>query len=54
MSFLLDILPTDVLILIAIVWLHDCIKDMCALDVAIANQELRMRNILAGCLTKVS
>jgi len=48
MSFLLDILPTDVLI---IVWLSDCVKDLCALDVAIANNELRMRYILTGCLT---
>jgi len=48
MSFLLDILPTDVLILIVNAWLDNSVKDMCALDVAIANQELRMRYIQAG------
>jgi len=51
MSFLLDILPTDVLILIVNVWLDDCVNDMCALDVAIVNKELRMRYIVAGCFT---
>jgi len=48
MSFLLDIIPTDVLILIINIWLDDCVNDICALDAAIVNKELRMRYLLTA------